>query len=102
MRHCAMLAMLQGSGKTLAFAIPIVQSLLHERARLLRGSASDASEGIAKAAFDFGDPQDTAAMAALTSGDSGPLRALVLCPTRELALQVSVLRLHSSSSSARW
>ena len=76
---------MQGSGKTLAFAIPIVQSLLHERARLLRDSAA---EGDAEAAFDFGDPQNAASMAALTRSDSGPLRALVLCPTRELALQV--------------
>ena len=82
---------MQGSGKTLAFAIPIVQSLLHERARLLRGNAKDGDE---RAASDFGDSQDVAAMAALTSSDSGPLRALVLCPTRELALQVRPDSLH--------
>jgi len=83
--HLTCDALVQGSGKTLAFAIPIVQSLLHERAGLLRDSAAD---GGRDAAFDFGDPQNAASMAALTRSDSGPLRALVLCPTRELALQV--------------
>ena len=91
-------AIVQGSGKTLAFAIPIVQSLLHERVRLLRGDAGgqDGNEDGA-AALDFGDPQDRAAMAALTSADSGPLRALVLCPTRELAMQVSSILVHAVS-----
>ena len=91
-------AALQGSGKTLAFAIPIIQALLHERARLLRDGAAD---GGVEAAFNFGDPQNAASMAALTTSDSGPLRALVLCPTRELALQVRLpkLQLHRSNCS---
>jgi superfamily II DNA/RNA helicase len=88
----------QGSGKTLAFAIPIVQSLLHERVRLLRRDSSDQGGGEQSAGpLDFGDPQDRAAMAALTSTDSGPLRALVLCPTRELAMQVSGTSMYAVS-----
>ncbi|KAG1662273.1 hypothetical protein FOA52_002162 [Chlamydomonas sp. UWO 241] len=52
-----------GSGKTLAFGLPIIQVLLQER------------EALAAAGRE--DPH------------AGKLRALVLCPTRELALQVA-------------
>eukprot|EP00897_Mesotaenium_endlicherianum_P006445 jgi/Mesen1/5829/ME000297S05028 len=52
-----------GSGKTLAFGLPILQRLLDER-RKEQGGPTDASEG-------------------------SPLRALILTPTRELALQVT-------------
>ena len=86
----------QGSGKTLAFGIPIVQSLLHERARLLRGEGGGDGDG-GGSSLDIGDPQDRAAMAALTSPDSGPLRALVLCPTRELAMQVTLPKMHCAT-----
>jgi superfamily II DNA/RNA helicase len=52
-----------GSGKTLAFGLPIIQVLLQER------------EALAAAGRE--DPH------------AGKLRALVICPTRELALQVA-------------
>ncbi len=59
--------MLQGSGKTLAFGLPILQALMEER----RAGESAAS---------------------LAAGDDGEgtrrLRGLVLAPTRELAIQV--------------
>ncbi|GJP84383.1 hypothetical protein CLOP_g14441 [Closterium sp. NIES-67] len=54
-----------GSGKTLAFAIPILQRLLDEREKERR----QAEEGGAKKV-------------------KGPLRALIITPTRELALQI--------------
>ena len=73
-----------------------MQSLLHERARLLRGGGGT-DEGGGEAALDFGDPENHAAMAALASSDSGPLRALVLCPTRELAMQASAPAISQAS-----
>ncbi|GBF94480.1 DEAD-box ATP-dependent RNA helicase [Raphidocelis subcapitata] len=64
-----------GSGKTLAFGLPIMQLLLEER-------EAEAAEAAAA-----GAPASDAAPAARAASD-GALRALVLAPTRELALQV--------------
>ena len=50
-----------GSGKTLAFALPILQLISQEQDGAVGGS-----------------------------GAGGKLRALIMCPTRELALQVRV------------
>lgn len=62
-----------GSGKTLAFGLPILQCLLKERDKAARLSGEDQDgreEGI----------------------HGGPLRALILAPTRELSLQVCMNR----------
>lgn len=61
-----------GSGKTLAFGLPILQRLLEEQEKVERLTVEkgEASEKIA--------PQ-------------GVLRALIITPTRELALQVLMI-----------
>jgi DEAD/DEAH box helicase len=61
-------AVVQGSGKTLAFGLPIVQRLLEERERRGTSDAAQRDDGGEK--------------------PPGGLRALVLAPTRELAMQV--------------
>ncbi|XP_048558315.1 DEAD-box ATP-dependent RNA helicase 13-like [Triticum urartu] len=58
-----------GSGKTLAFGLPILQRLLEERDKTTRLHVED--EKVAEG-----------------SSTGGPLRALILTPTRELAKQV--------------
>lgn len=54
-----------GSGKTLAFGLPILQRLLDEQEKMVQKS---------------GNPG---------KGIGSPLRALIITPTRELALQVT-------------
>lgn len=88
----------QGSGKTLAFGLPILQ-VLHSEA-----PAVEADAGIMEAGTTAAE-----AMAHITGQRSGPeaarrpLRALILEPTRELAMQVgllpSLLLLHAARSS---
>lgn len=81
----------QGSGKTLAFAIPILQALMHERATALREAAKATSDEGTVA--DPSDGSSAEAMVKMTEPTVGLLRALILCPTRELAMQVLTLDL---------
>lgn len=83
---------MQGSGKTLAFAIPILQALMHERATALRVAMKAAAAGEG-ALSDPSDSSSAEAMIQMTAPAAGPLRALILCPTRELAMQVITLGL---------
>eukprot|EP00887_Chlorella_sp_A99_P006649 scaffold3.g6649.t1 len=83
-----------GSGKTLAFGLPILELLLRERqqrgaqaaeprGRRAGGAGAVGAEGGAGAGADGGAEGQQGRL-----GSGGPLRALVLAPTRELALQV--------------
>ncbi|PRW59446.1 DEAD-box ATP-dependent RNA helicase 13 isoform A [Chlorella sorokiniana] len=76
-----------GSGKTLAFGLPIMQLLLQERDQ----SDAAGAAGAAQQEGDGGEGEGGAAVAAGGSGggrEASPLRALILAPTRELAMQV--------------
>lgn len=68
-----------GSGKTLAFGLPIMQLLLQERG--VAGAAGSAAGGTAEGG-------DAANEGGAAPRQPSKLRALILAPTRELALQV--------------
>jgi ATP-dependent RNA helicase DDX24/MAK5 len=70
-----------GSGKTLAFGIPIVQRLLQERARDDAKRARSNNSSSSSSSSTAGDGEEAL--------PPQQLRALILTPTRELALQVS-------------
>lgn len=80
---------MQGSGKTLAFGLPILQILMAERhAATATAAAIDSAEELDAAAnVTDGDIAPEVPDASRPSG-GGPLRALILAPTRELAMQV--------------
>jgi len=69
-----------GSGKTLAFAIPIVQGIMNDRMK-------EKESGVVATAEDEADKTNTDG-SNLTSREGDHLRALILTPTRELALQI--------------
>lgn len=73
-----------GSGKTLAFGLPIMQLLLAERARHAQQELQELQEQQQQGCGGDGE-QPAAAQKELPPS---PLRALILAPTRELALQV--------------
>lgn len=106
---------MQGSGKTLAFGLPVINYLLQERLTLADleagvedvavGSADDGSVDSDAAAAEPVEGEDVpvegegaeeapaevtgpAARLALLQEGRKRLRALILCPTRELAMQV--------------
>ncbi|BBN10477.1 ATP-dependent RNA helicase DDX24/MAK5 [Marchantia polymorpha subsp. ruderalis] len=62
-----------GSGKTLAFGLPILQRLLEEKD---------------KAEHSLAPSEDDAETTTKKNRSVGPLRALIVSPTRELALQI--------------
>ena len=74
---------LQGSGKTLAFGLPILQ-LLHSEALAAGSGALSADPGQTGAEPDAEAEQPQGASEKL---GQCPLRALILEPTRELAMQ---------------
>ena len=78
---------LQGSGKTLAFGLPIMQLLLQEREREAAEAAAAAAEAGAEEQQPEGQ-QPQAQGQAQRKREGGKLQALVLAPTRELAMQV--------------
>ena len=63
-----------GSGKTLAFGLPILHRLLQEREKAAKVKARGKRGRVAETEVER------------QKGDF--LRALIICPTRELALQV--------------
>jgi ATP-dependent RNA helicase DDX24/MAK5 len=88
-----------GSGKTLAFGLPILQVLLQEREQQQQQQlASESEEGGERQQPQQQQQQQQQQGVAggqqqqTTAQGGGPLRALILTPTRELALQVRVLR----------
>ena len=68
-------ASLQGSGKTLAFGLPVLNYLVSEARHAAEGHASADATAKQRRAIDV--------------RARNKLRALILCPTRELAMQVS-------------
>ncbi len=82
---------MQGSGKTLAFGLPILQLL--DAAAPAAGADAVTTEVLPSE----GDPVNGEGQQAAAGIGQTPLRALVLEPTRELAMQVSLsacTRLH--------
>ena len=68
---------LQGSGKTLAFGLPIIQALVQEKA--FSTESEHGEEGENSGTRENNDERNK---------DTQKLRALILAPTRELAIQV--------------
>ncbi|KAL4431591.1 hypothetical protein ABPG77_001433 [Micractinium sp. CCAP 211/92] len=76
-----------GSGKTLAFGLPIMQLLLQERAAEGAAGAAGSAAGSQEEGAAAGGPA-AAGETEMAARQPSKLRALILAPTRELALQV--------------
>ena len=84
----------QGSGKTLAFGLPIIQLLLEEQSRADDSSGAapeDAGGGDPPGMADAGTGQAEGVPVGARKRMGGPLRALIVAPTRELAMQARLL-----------
>jgi len=81
-----------GSGKTLAFGLPIVDWLLRNRADACTAAAAADDDDDA---HEDGEAGEAGAGGAVARKASGQLAALILTPTRELAVQVASSRAHN-------
>lgn len=77
-----------GTGKTAAFAIPIIQKLLEKQIAEVQ-PVRDGMYGVQSAAEIRADRRDRKGRNHGRSQTAQPIKALVLTPTRELALQIS-------------
>ncbi len=91
-RMFLVLLVMQGSGKTLAFGLPILQLLLAERGEGDAAADMHAQAGEANEAASGARDGEAAGVPLAGVGKrarrGGPLRALIMAPTRELAMQV--------------
>lgn len=85
-----------GSGKTLAFGLPVLSEILTRRDAAAAAASEAGSEAVAAFCGGDGDGDAAGAEEEEGGGDGGAggaggegLQALVVCPTRELALQVA-------------
>lgn len=87
----------QGSGKTLAFGLPILQLLLNSQAAEQGEEAAVSTEaGGMEGVEGDADEESPQEGAKGSNNRGGLLRALILAPTRELAMQVRLL--HSTTT----
>ena len=83
-----------GSGKTLAFGLPVLSEILTRQDAAAAAAADSEAKSTATAAAAGGGGGDGEGEAGKgqedgAAGEGLGLQALVLCPTRELALQVA-------------
>lgn len=77
-----------GTGKTAAFAIPILQKLWEEKSCDNTAQLPEAATGQPVTAENMPRRKERRGRAHGREKGSGPIRALILTPTRELALQI--------------
>lgn len=80
-----------GTGKTAAFAIPILQKLWEEKVEMQKASAVDNASAVQETASEESLPprrKDRMGRSHGKNQEQRVIRALILTPTRELALQI--------------